>query len=138
MINEDVSIKFHCEEICDGVKNVEDKSYRGKFYVKNEKLYVKFDEDIPEEKGPVTTILKLDEYEMHVTRTSDVKNTMYYCQGQEYTNVYVTPYGNLDMHIATHKYRPMLTDDFLEIDLEYTISLNGHESGRRILNFMIR
>ena len=41
MINEDVQVDFHCVEVVDGQQNEESYTYPGKFYVKNEKLYVK-------------------------------------------------------------------------------------------------
>lgn len=137
MMTENVRINLVTEERLDHQVNREEHNYLGRFFNKNGKIYVKYQEQNTEE-CTLTTILKLDDQEMYVTRDGCNKNQMHFVANASTATKYTTPYGDYIMELDTKRYTPVLSSDSLEIVLEYQVLLNGADAGLRKLHFTIK
>lgn len=92
-------------------------------YDKNGILYVIYKEQDLNEKQETSTMLKIQEDSLTLTRTGGVQQQQFFAQGQESVSEYVTPFGNLKMKVKTHRLK-MITGVKRVIKINYTLYIN--------------
>lgn len=92
-------------------------------YDKNGILYVIYKEQDLNEKQETSTMLKIQEDSLTLTRTGGVQQQQFFAQGQESISEYVTPFGNLKMKVKTHRLK-MITGVKRVIKINYALYIN--------------
>ncbi|WP_296897178.1 DUF1934 domain-containing protein [uncultured Megamonas sp.] len=92
-------------------------------YDKNGILYVIYKEQDLNEKQETSTMLKIQEDSLTLTRTGGVQQQQFFAQGQESVSEYVTPFGNLKMKVKTHRLK-MITGVKRVIKINYALYIN--------------
>lgn len=92
-------------------------------YDKNGILYVIYKEQDLNEKQETSTMLKIQEDSLTLTRTGGVQQQQFFAQGQESVSEYVTPFGNLKMKVKTHRLK-MIIGVKRVIKINYALYIN--------------
>lgn len=92
-------------------------------YDKNGILYVIYKEQDLNEKKETSTMLKIQEDSLTLTRTGGVQQQQFFAQGQESVSDYITPFGNLKMKVKTHRLK-MITGMKRTIKIDYALYIN--------------
>jgi uncharacterized beta-barrel protein YwiB (DUF1934 family) len=96
----------------------------GEFAIVGSSYYLRY-EEISEEGETIKTMIKLSEDRVEVTKKNGVDSKMIFVVGQTTSTDYATPYGTLQMEMETERADFGLVDDCLEVNLEYSLYLNG-------------
>lgn len=93
-------------------------------YTKNGILYVIYKEKDLNEKKETSTMLKIQENSLTLTRTGGVQQQQIFVEGKESVSDYVTPYGNLKMKVKTHRLK-IITGIKSTIKIDYALYINN-------------
>lgn len=76
------------------------------------------------EKKETSTMLKIQENSLTLTRTGGVQQQQIFVEGKESVSDYVTPYGNLKMKVKTHRLK-IITGIKSTIKIDYALYINN-------------
>lgn len=93
-------------------------------YTKNNILYVIYKKKDLNEQQETSTMLKIQDNSLTLTRTGGVQQQQIFVQGQESISDYITPYGNLKMKVKTHRLE-MITGVKSIIKIDYALYINN-------------
>jgi len=99
----------------------------GQYYLKNEKSYVIFEEEQEGFAEKVKTMVKFTDHKVELTKTGLIRSQMVFEQGVAHITDYVTPYGVMKMEVNTDSLLVLQTEDYIRIDIVYTLSMGGEE-----------
>ena len=91
-------------------------------YTKNGILYVIYKEKDLNEEKETSTMLKIQEGSLTLTRTGGVQQQQVFVEGKE--SDYITPYGNLKMKVKTHRLE-IITGMNSTIKIDYALYINN-------------
>lgn len=141
-MSKDVSIKL--ENIQDFIEDKEsekvDNRYQGEFYIKNEKLYLSYEEEAEGLDG-ARTIIKIDPERERVLlmRQSPAAMRQDFVIGEKQDGYFKTPYGEIKISIKTQKLKIDVGEDTGIIKIDYQVFLGGslNAEHRLRLNYKI-
>lgn len=141
-MSKDVSIKL--ENVQDFIEDKEservDNRYQGEFYVKNEKLYLSYEEEA-EGMDDARTIIKIDPERERVLlmRQSPAAMRQDFVIGEKQDGYFKTPYGEIEISIKTQKLKIDIGEDTGIIRINYQVFLGGslNAEHRLKLNYKI-
>ncbi|MTT30968.1 DUF1934 family protein [Terrilactibacillus sp. BCM23-1] len=113
------------------------KTDNGYFYMKNDALYVKFDEI--DEHGTVHTLIKVSNGKALIQRKGHVSMNQPLVKNEEMAGSYSGPYGEMNTSAKTHKIKA-LWDSHLKqgwIQLNYELHVQGQYVGHFDLTYQI-
>ncbi len=94
---------------------------RGKYYRKNEKHYLLYD-DIEEESGMTTkNTIKFNEEKVEVLRNGMVNGKLVFDEGKNSQSLYGTPYGDILLEVLTKKISVEELTDHINLLIEYEL-----------------
>lgn len=99
----------------------------GKYYLKNGKHYILYDEVIDDNGGTVKSRITLRDGRMEVTRSGAASAKMIFECGRKNTSWYSTPFGNLLAGIEVKEMQVKEQEDLLEIAVDYRLEINYEE-----------
>ncbi|MBR1553477.1 MAG: DUF1934 domain-containing protein [Schwartzia sp.] len=121
---EKVIVKVHGEQTgADGETNAIEVVAEGRHYYKNGKHYVLYDDHMADES--ISTILKIEPDQMHLTRSGAVTQEQHFMNGMESTSEYVTPMGSLTVSVRTNNMEIAYGTVSGEIHVDYAMAING-------------
>ncbi|MCR5737387.1 MAG: DUF1934 domain-containing protein [Eubacterium sp.] len=120
-MNKDVLVKISgLQGATDGGECVELMA-RGKYYRKNEKHYLLYD-DIEEESGMTTkNTIKFNEEKVEVLRNGMVNGKLVFDEGKNSQSLYGTPYGDILLEVLTKKISVEELTDHINLLIEYEL-----------------
>lgn len=107
----------------------------GQYVEKNNKTYITYiDSTIDGDKETKTTV-KLEENQISILRFGAVNSHMVFEKDKTHITHYETPYGVFEINIFTKKIDVRKSDDYMEINVAYDLSINHMSMG--VNTFMI-
>lgn len=110
----------------------------GQYYWKNNHHYIIYDE--PEEGFDETThnILKFSEKKLEVTKRGLMEVHMIFEENKKTISMYQTPFGMMDMGIATTRIAMNETPECILLEVDYALELNGSYVGDCNIQIQVR
>ena len=108
-----------------GQENVTELSADAEYYERNGCRYVLYEEDGPDA-GCTQSIIKLKDGLLELTRKGSVNTRMVFEEGKEHMADYITPFGTLQLCIATTGICSKHTKSCLEIYADYDLTDRGY------------
>ncbi len=104
----------------------------GKFYKKDDKMYIFYQEEESGETAACTVMIIIDKNTVTVSRKGDFSSKMNYCQGESEDILYHTPYGDLVFGLKTLKLENNLTEAGGSLKIIYNLSIDGEVMGNNL------
>lgn len=110
----------------------------GQYYWKNNHHYIIYDE--PEEGFDKMThnILKFSEKKLEVTKRGLMEVHMIFEENKKTISMYQTPFGMMDMGIATTRIAMNETPECIFLEVDYALELNGSYVGDCNIQIQVR
>lgn len=129
MLPENVTIEMFSKEYLDDECVSTEGTFSGKCALKNKKIYINYKEKLEGLKELVPTLITLDENYIQISRSGEVKSSMKFVCKEDTVCKYLTSAGTIDLIIHTKRYATILGNMMLEIYLDYSLEMNGVETG---------
>ena len=130
----DITLKITGKQIFDGSEEEQMEFVTdGKLYLRNDAVYVVYDEsDISGLAGCKTTLkLKDNTVKMRRTGGEGYGTELYFEEGKRFSNIYNTPYGDMGIEVLTASVKTELNDDYAgKVSIAYDVSMEGMEEGK--------
>lgn len=109
----------------------------GKYYMKNNKHYVLYDE-VDEESGiKIKNTIKFNENSAEVSRKGDINGKMIFVNGENNQSLYSTPYGDLLMEVLTKEIKLKHQEDNIQLKIDYELYANNSKVSDNIINIEV-
>ena len=129
MLPEEVTIEIETTRIMDGDTSCDYVKAHGKSYLKNEKIYISYSEKMEGLTYEVPSLLTIDDSYMKISRRGEVRSSMTFFPKQETTCQYATSVGTIELVTHTNRYAAIIEEERIVIHLEYSVKMNGVDSG---------
>lgn len=96
----------------------------GNHHIRNGVSYIIYKENILEESQETSTMLKLTDDCLVLTRNGGVKQQQIFAKNKISTSDYVTPYGKLKMTVKTHRFDIINDAISCVVKIDYALYLN--------------
>ena len=127
-MSKNVSIKLeNVQQIIDDQEKQQiNNSYQGEFYIKNEKLYLKYEDDAEGIAG-APTVVKIDPERERVLllRQEPAAMKQNFVCGKKQEGYFKTAYGEIKMAVKTKRLEMEITDNSGLIKINYQVFLGG-------------
>lgn len=105
----------------------------GKYYFRNGKHYVLFEETDEESQSVVKNRFKLSEDRLEISKKGVMNATMTFQRGEKSSSWYGTPVGDVQLGIEVTDMQLMESEDEIEMNVAYALEMNSeHVSDSRI------
>ena len=105
----------------------------GKYYFRNGKHYVLFEETDEESQSVVKNRFKLSEDRLEISKKGAMNTTMTFQRGEKSCSWYGTPVGDVQLGIEVTDMQLMEGEDEIEMNVAYALEMNSeHVSDSRI------
>ena len=105
----------------------------GKYYFRNGKHYVLFEETDEESQSVVKNRFKLSEDRLEISKKGAMNTTMTFQRGEKSSSWYGTPVGDVQLGIEVTDRQLMEGEDEIEMNVAYALEMNSeHVSDSRI------
>ena len=127
-------------QMIDGESDNFELTTAGKYTMQGGKYYVSYEGSEITGYDKTTTTLKIkgDQVSMIRFAKGNVASQMVFETGKQYTGIYRTPHGSLNIDIYTNNMRVEIDENGGEVELDYFIQLNNTEPVRNNLRVYIR
>lgn len=98
----------------------------GEYYLRNNTHYFLFDEMMEGFREPTHNMIKFRPGKMEVRKKGSVDVQMIFERDKKNLAFYKTPFGTMEMEIATTKVAMEETEEKMEIRAEYALGINGN------------
>ena len=126
-MTEDVLITVTGLHAVNGEKDAEDKveiTSAGKYYKKNGKHFVLYDEVAEETGDIIKNRLKLSDSAMEIHKTGPMRTSMVFENGKKNMSWYGTPYGNMLAGIEVTGMDVQESEDLIDVNIDYILEMN--------------
>lgn len=96
----------------------------GKYYNRNGKHYIFYEEAIEGTKEVVQSCIKLQDGRMEVKKKGPLQSEMVFEQDHKNTSWYCTPYGNMMAGIEVNNMHVSETGELIQVDVDYSLEMN--------------
>lgn len=96
----------------------------GKYFFRNGRHYLFYDEQVEDEGGLVSNRLTLKNGRMELTKTGSVNVKMVFAQDEKTESWYNTPFGEMLVGLEVTEMKVTEQEELLEIDISYGLELN--------------
>ncbi|OPJ54813.1 DUF1934 domain-containing protein [Alkalithermobacter paradoxus] len=111
----------------------------GKIFLKNEHIYITYEETELSGMNGTTTTLKIGNQSVIMKRFGNNNSQMVFEKGKRFTTKYKTAYGDLKMEIVTQHIEINVQEDLkkIEVNINYDINISGLFEGKNIMNITV-
>lgn len=111
----------------------------GKYYEKNDCIFLVYDEsEISGMKGSTTT-LKIKDKQVMMKRFGTQESELVFEKNMKHTTHYLTPYGTMEMDIVTSEVQIDMNEDCIDcIDIIYDINISKNTETRNTLSVTVK
>lgn len=135
-MNKKVKIKVKSEILQDGKSEEINFETEGKFYKKNNKYYLSYNEEKLSGMEKNHIILIIEKTQIIMNRYGETKSKMVFKLNKKTYADYSTPYGNFDMEILTKKKQVDLDKGIIKID--YLLNIKNLSKGENSLSISFK
>ena len=96
----------------------------GDYYCRNNKKYIKYEEEFEGIEGTAQNLIKIKEDVLEVSKKGAVDVLMVFEKEKKNISYYTTPYGTMQMGIATTGFDVKEKKDGLDIKVDYVLEMN--------------
>ena len=123
-MTKNVWITINGTQTTDGQSETIEMVSQGNYFKKNGKHYILFEEQMEGEKEVCHNTIKIMPHCMELIRKGTARTHMIFEIGKEIITGYQTPIGELMMGICTNRFQIMEEEGLIEINAEYSLSIN--------------
>lgn len=96
----------------------------GKYYRKNNRHYILYDEWMEGFQEPTRNMIKLSDDALDITKKGVANVHMLFEENKKNVSCYNTPYGDLIIGILASKVQVQETDNNIDVDVKYALEAN--------------
>ncbi|MDO4299514.1 MAG: DUF1934 domain-containing protein [Lachnospiraceae bacterium] len=96
----------------------------GRYYNRNGKHYILYEEAIEGTQELVQSCIKLQNGRMEVRKKGPLQSQMIFERDKKNTSWYYTPYGNMMAGIEVTEMKVSETKDLIEVNVDYSLEMN--------------
>ena len=122
-------IKIKNIQSADGDEQATELITEGKFYKKDDKFDIFYQEEESNETSACTVMITIDKDTVSVSRKGDFGSKMNYCQGKSEDILYHTPYGTMNFGLRTIKLENNITESGGSLNITYNLSIDSEVIG---------
>ena len=100
-------------------------SFEGVRHERNNKVYLQFKDQLSDDEEPVPSLLTIENNMVRLHRNGSFGGDMVFALGESMQIDYHTPMGVLTMELATSRADVFLSEEVVEVDLQYQIFSEG-------------
>lgn len=124
-MTEEVLVSIRGMQIMDDQDaGVEEVVTQGKYFFKNGKHYIKYEEVCEGMEGTVQNLIKLDQNSMEVTKRGLANVHMVFEKDKKNLTYYDTPFGNLLVGIAATNIDVKNSEKNIDVTVQYALDIN--------------
>ncbi len=110
----------------------------GQYYFRNNKHYIKYNDDSVDKENVLRTTIKTDGQSLNIFRRGALDTDMTFVMGKTTHTMYRTPYSAMELEICTKDLSICMNEACGEVDLLYDMAVNGSVVGEYKLHLEIR
>ena len=96
----------------------------GKYYYRNGKHYILYDEPVEGTKEVIQNLIKLQDGKMELQKKGPLRTQMVFERDRKNTSWYFTPYGNMMAGIEVTEMKVSESSDLIEVNVDYSLEMN--------------
>jgi len=97
----------------------------GKYYERNNRLYIRYEEQQEDMSGTIINTIKIGQDGVEIIKKGVVGAQMIFRENEKINTCYETPYGMMMVAIYTEHVQHSVSDELIEVNLSYKIDMNG-------------
>lgn len=139
-MNKEVIISIEGQEIIPemGEENKTELVTEGKYYKKGEKHYLSYKETEVTGFDATTTMLKIEDNRVALTRYGQVNTHMVFASGEKHTGYYDTPYGSFTVGVVSDDVKVEFGENRGKIDIHYLLEIDNNTKAEHTLSLNVR
>ncbi len=139
-MNKEVIISIEGQEIIPemGEENKTELVTEGKYYKKGEKHYLSYKETEVTGFDATTTMLKIEDNRVALTRYGQVNTHMVFASGEKHTGYYDTPYGSFTVGVVSDDVKVEFNEKRGKIDIHYLLEIDNNTKAEHTLSLNVR
>ena len=139
-MNKEVIISIEGQEIIPemGEENKTELVTEGKYYKKGEKHYLSYKETEVTGFDATTTMLKIEDNRVALTRYGQVNTHMVFASGEKHTGYYDTPYGSFTVGVISDDVKVSFEENRGKIDIHYLLEIDNNTKAEHTLSLQVR
>ncbi len=139
-MNKEVIISIEGQEMFPemGEENVTELVTEGKYYKKGDKHYLSYKETEVTGFEATTTMLKIENDRVALTRYGQVNTHMVFAPGEKHTGYYDTPYGSFTVGIVSDDVKVQFGKNSGKIDIHYLLEIDNNTKAEHTLSLNVR
>ncbi len=139
-MNKEVIISIEGQEMFaeGGEENVTELVTAGKYYKKGDKHYLSYKETEMTGFEATTTMLKIENDRVALTRYGQVNTHMVFAPGEKHTGYYETPYGSFTVGIVSDDVKVQFGKNSGQIDIHYLLEIDNNTKAEHTLSLNVR
>ena len=139
-MNKEVIISIEEQEIIPvmGEENKTELVTEGKYYKKGEKHYLSYKETEVTGFDATTTMLKIEDNRVALTRYGQVNTHMVFASGEKHTGYYDTPYGSFTVGVISDDVKVQFEGNKGKIDIHYLLEIDNNTKAEHTLSLNVR
>ncbi len=139
-MNKEVIISIEGQELFPegGEENVTELVTEGKYYQKGDKHYISYKETEVTGFDATTTLLKIENDRVALTRYGQVNTHMVFARGEKHTGYYDTPYGSFTVGIVSNDVKVNFEKKSGKIDIHYLLEIDNNTKAEHTLSLHVR
>lgn len=110
----------------------------GEYYFRNGNHYIKYEEAFEDVTDTVQNLMKIKPQSIEVSKKGAVNVHMVFEEGKKDVTYYTTPFGTIQMGIATTKINVQETDSNMDIQIDYALDMNEEHVSDCVLSMNIK
>jgi len=139
-MNKEVIISIEGQEMFaeGGEENVTELVTAGKYYKKGDKHYLSYKETEMTGFEATTTMLKIENDRVALTRYGQVNTHMVFAPGEKHTGYYETPYGSFTVGNVSDDVKVQFGKNSGQIDIHYLLEIDNNTKAEHTLSLNVR
>lgn len=97
----------------------------GKYYERNNRLYIRYEEQQEDMSGTIINTIKIGQDGVEIIKKGIVGAQMIFRENEKVNTCYETPYGMMMVAIYTEHVQHSVSEELIEVNLSYKIDMNG-------------
>ena len=136
-MTKDVVVKVKGLQTAAGVNDDMEIITRGTYYKKDENHYIFYNEVLETGNQVVRNLIKIGANQVEVSKKGGINAQMLFQTGKKNFSVYGTPYGTVEIGIATDSIEISEEDDEIAVNLFYELDMNSEHVSDSAVHMII-
>ncbi len=122
----------------DGDSDTTELVTEGEYLNRNGKYLLRYKENLSEDDGNCSTIIKIDKDSVVMTRSGSANTQMIFENGKRHMSHYETPLGSFTIGVSCEKLHIDVDDEGGNVEIGYTLDINSSAQIQNSLKLNIR